>query len=145
MTELSALLGESKRPHVVDDLTQVADTAVAGQSGLTGMALKGALSAAQKVDANIVHTGINRILPDLLGEMQPFWNDFQTAGGPGFGAYLSSREDEVVDSLLKVADRNAEKAPGALTKVYGSLRGKAQKIVGPALPGVGSAIEKHMQ
>lgn len=145
MTELSALLNEDKRPTVVSDLAQVAEDAVSSQSGITGMTLKGSVAAAKKVDSNVVEKAVNKLLPDLLGELQPYWKEFSDKGEGSFGTYLAANEDKVIDSFLSVADRNVERAPGALVKVYNSLRGKASKIVSPALPGFGETIEKHMR
>ncbi|WP_018298143.1 DUF6918 family protein [Corynebacterium lubricantis] len=150
MPELSALLNEDKRPQVVADLANVAENAVAAQSGITGVTLKGGVTAAKKIDANMLEKIVNRVLPDLLGELQPHWSAYETGSAAdsaagSFGAYLAQHDDKVVDSFLSVADRNAEKAPNVLGKVYQSLRGKASKIVAPALPEFGDTIEKHMK
>ncbi|MHA2787549.1 DUF6918 family protein [Corynebacterium sp. S7] len=150
MPELSALLNEEKRPHVVTDLAQVAENAIAAQSGVIGVTLKGGVSAAKKIDSDLMEKIVNRVLPDLLGELQPYWTAYEAnsgadSGASSFGAYLAQNDEKVVDSFLSVADRNAEKAPNVLGKVYNTLRGKASKIVAPALPEFGDAIEKNMK
>ena len=60
-----------------------------------------------------------------------------------FGDYLSSREDDVVKALLDAGDKAVNSAPGAIQKVYSSMRGKAGKIVSPALPELGAIVEKY--
>ncbi|WP_257158990.1 DUF6918 family protein [Corynebacterium cystitidis] len=144
MSELSTLLNEDKRPDVVADLNTVVTDTVSHTSGLTGMALKGGLSAASKVDSNFVEKGINRLLPDLLGELQPQWSAYRESNTGDFASYLVANEDEIISGVLKLADDNVANAPAALQKMYKGLRGKAANIISPALPQVGATIEKHM-
>ena len=54
MTDLSQLLSAANRPQVVQELTSLIDATVARQSGLTGMALKSAVAAGKKADADAV-------------------------------------------------------------------------------------------
>lgn len=143
MSELSNLLDAATRPKVVEELSKLIDATVASQSGLTGMALKSAVAAGKKADADAIPKGVNMALPQLVGEVQPFWDNYQTSGTNGFGSYLVSREDDVVKALLNAGDKSIQNMPGALQKVYNSLRGKAAKIVGPALPEFGDIIERN--
>lgn len=144
MSNLQNLL-ETPRPAVVADVEQLVNTTVSSQKGITGIALKGAVATAQKLDAQIVNKGINKMLPELIEALNPQWEAFQTSGETDFGAYLEGRQDEVADSILVVADRNAEaiNVP-ALAKTYKALRGKAAGIVKPQIPAIGNIIQKHM-
>lgn len=145
MTDLSQLLTADKRDAVVADLTGFADATVAKQSGLTGTAIKAAVAAARKVDANIVSKGVNRMLPDVLGDLQPHWQAYQDEGATDFGAFLVGRSAQVVDSLMAIADRNAESITVApLAKAYNGLRGKAAKVIEPEIPELGRILQKHM-
>ncbi|WIM67696.1 hypothetical protein QP027_11550 [Corynebacterium breve] len=144
MPELSTLLNEEKRPQVVAELAKLAEDTVSNASGLTGIALKGGVGAAKKMDANIVTTGLDRILPDALGELQPYWTEYIAGEKSGFGPFLAQRDTEVADALLAVGDRAAENAPAAATKIYSGLRGKAQGIIAPVVPQLGELLEKHM-
>lgn len=145
MTDLSQLLTVEKRDAVVADLAGFADATVAKQSGLTGTAIKAAVAAAKKVDANIVPKGINRMLPDVLGDLQPHWQAFRTEDATDFGAFLAGRSPQVVDSLMAIADRNAESITVApLAKAYNGLRGKTAKIIEPEIPELGRILQKHM-
>ncbi len=145
MTDLSQLLTDDKRDAVVADLTAFADATVGKQSGLTGTAIKAAVAAAKKVDTNIVSKGVNRMLPDVLGDLQPHWQAYQDEGATDFGAFLAGRGPQVVDSLMSIADRNAESITVApLAKAYNGLRGKAAKIIEPEIPELGRILQRHM-
>lgn len=145
MTDLSLLLTDDKRPAVLADLAAFADATVAKQSGLSGTAMKGAVAAAKKIDGDIVSKGLNRMLPDVLGDLQPHWQAFRNEGGNDFGAFLAGRSSQVVDSLMAIADRNAESITVApLAKAYNALRGKAAKVIEPEIPEFGRILQKHM-
>ena len=145
MTDFSQLLTTGKREAVVADLAAFADATVAKQSGITGTAIKAAVAAARKVDANIVSKGVNRMLPDVLGDLQPHWQAYQDEGATAFGAFLAGRSAQVVDSLMAIADRNAESITVApLAKAYNGLRGKAAKVIEPEVPELGRILQKHM-
>lgn len=148
MTDLSKLLGDAVRPNLVNDLSGLVEVTAGKQSGLTGMAIKSALAAGKKADAEAVPKGINRFLPQIIEALQPFWERYTSseAGGAanGFGNFLNSREGDVVESLLTAADKSTDEMPTAVQKAYSSVRGKAGKIVGPALPELGSIIERYV-
>lgn len=145
MSNLSQLLEEPTRTSVVTALVSLVDNTVSEQSGITGMAIKGAVAAAKKVDADIVSKGINRALPDLLGEMESYWQEFETSLQEDFGTYLAGNDKEVADSILGVADRNADQVNNpALVKTYNSLRSKIAKIIEPQIPELARILQKHM-
>lgn len=143
MTTLQNLLNESTRANVVKDLTALIDTTVANQSGLTGMAIKSAVAAGKKADADAIPKGVNRFLPQIVNELEPLFANYQNDNAATFGAYLSTHENEVVEKILATADGFTNEMPGAAQKVYSSLRGKAGKIIAPALPELGEIIERY--
>lgn len=146
MTDLNTLLEGPARAQAVNDLVALVDKTTANLSGLTGMAVKSALGAAKKADADAVSKGVDRVLPSILKELNPHWAAYKgDASQNSFGAYLAAHEDEVADSVLKVGDTFADKAPAAVSKVYSSMRGKISGIVAPALPEFGEILEKHAQ
>lgn len=142
MTDLSQLLSAANRPQVVQELTSLIDATVARQSGLTGMALKSAVAAGKKADADAVSKGVNKFLPQIADELTPYWSAYKASGQQGFGDFLAGREDEVVKAILDAGDQQADSMPGPVKKVYSTLRGKAAKIVGPALPEFGGIVER---
>lgn len=142
MTDLSQLLDAAKRPQVVQELASLVDSTVSRQSGLTGMALKSAVAAGKRADADAIAKGVNKFLPQIVEELGPHWSAYQASGQQGFGEFLSGREDEVVKAMLEAGDKQVDSMPGPVKKVYSTLRGKAAKIVGPALPEFGRIVER---
>lgn len=144
MSDLSQLLVGETHSAVVKDLADFVEQSISEQSGITGMALKGGVGAAKKVSADIVPSGINRMLPEMLGEMQPYWEQFRASGQEDFGAFVAPKSDEVSDALLNVADKHAETVNvPALQKVYQSLRGRAGKMVNPHVPDLARILQRH--
>ncbi|MDQ2755261.1 MAG: hypothetical protein M3Y71_01655 [Actinomycetota bacterium] len=137
-TLCETLLTPERRPGAVDALSQVVDAEVAAKSGLGGTAIKTAYGAARKVDSTLVRKAVNRMLPDFLTALEPYWED----GQGDFGARLVSREDEVTESLLSVTDtRAANPDHAAVAKVYGMIRPRAKGHVSTALPRLGSTLQ----
>ncbi|HEY7918919.1 MAG TPA: hypothetical protein VIE45_04665, partial [Streptosporangiaceae bacterium] len=84
------------------------------------------------------------LLPDMVGQLEPFWVDFRASGSSGFGDYLAKRSDEVSQALLSVTDaRAAASSRPTVIKAYGSVRGSAVKHVEAALPRVGDLVAKY--
>ncbi|MDY3127767.1 MAG: hypothetical protein SOW59_06510 [Corynebacterium sp.] len=141
MASLSSLLASDKRPAVVADLANLVDTTISAQSGISGMAMKGALAAAAKVNPHCVSKGIDRLLPDILGDLEPQWQKFQDSPDSDFGAYLASSAIEVTDIILRRTDALAQSLNvAAISKTYSSLRGKAEKIVAARIPELGRIL-----
>ena len=143
MSNLNNLLTEANRANVVADISSLIDTTVSNQSGLTGMALKSAVAAGKKADADAIPKGVNRFLPQIVSELEPLFQDYQAAGAASFGSYLGTRENDVVEKILTAADGATGEMPGAVQKVYSTLRGKAGKIISPALPELGNIVERY--
>lgn len=144
MTSLKELLVSNGFEAAVADMADFITTTVDKQSGLTGMALKGAMTAATKVDSNILIKGSRRVMPEMAEALDPLWQEYTTSGGTDFGAHLAANPDRTVDTILNVADRNADSisVPG-LPKVYKGVRGKAAKVIAQELPAIGQLVEKH--
>lgn len=148
-SSIDNLLSGETRAAAVNDITGLVNTTVANLSGLTGMAVKPAIAAVQKADPDAITQAVEMGMPDIVNALRPFWdahrgNSNGTSGtGSGFGDYLASRSDEVVAALLDTADGTINRAPGAIQKLYSTMRGKAEKIVVPALPELGAIVEKH--
>lgn len=146
MSDLSTLLDRENRPVVVADITSLVDGAITDLSGITGMTVRGALSAARKTNGDLIPTAVDNLLPDILGDLQSHWEDYQQSGQQDFGAFLESRADDVSESLLSTADPAVEqKGGGAVAKVYNSLRGRGTKLMAPHIPALGRIIDNHMR
>ena len=91
-----------------------------------------------------IRTMVEKLLPDLVDQLEPFWADFSSSGGSGFGDYLAKRGGEVAQALLSVADAKAgSSGRPTIVKAYGSVRGSAAKHIEAALPRVGDIVMKY--
>lgn len=144
MTSLKELIVGTDFDAAVTDMATFISTTVDKQSGITGMALKGAMAAATKVDSDILAKGSRRLLPEMADSLDPLWQEYTAAGGSDFGTHLAANKDRALDGILSVADRNAENisVPG-LSKVYKGVRGKATKVIEQELSTIGQIVEKH--
>jgi hypothetical protein len=80
----------------------------------------------------------------MVDQLEPFWADFKSSGGSGFGDYLAKRGDEVSQALLSVTDaRAAASGRPTIVKAYGTVRGSAVKHIEAALPAVGELVLKY--
>lgn len=143
MTSPSTFLtSDAHREAVIADLSTFVDNTVGEQGGVSGTVIKGALSAAKKVDSNIVNKAVARLLPDLAEALDPYWATFKE-GGHSFEAYLQENSSALSNSVLETADKQAEKAPAALAKVYSPIRGKIASVVEANIAKVGPIVEKY--
>lgn len=146
MTSPSTFLtSDAHREAVIADLSTFVDNTVGEQGGVSGTVIKGALSAAKKVDSNIVNKAVARLLPDLAEALDPYWATFKEGGhGDSFEAYLQENSSALSNSVLETADKQAEKkAPAALAKVYSPIRGKIASVVEANIAKVGPIVEKY--
>ena len=138
------LLAPDTKPHVVEDCYALIQEELAEKSGISGTALKLAYKAATTFAPGHVRNMVEKLLPRMVEELEPFWTDFNAAGGTEFGDYLAKRGDEVADALLKVTDdRAAASSRPVIIKAYRSVRSGAAKHVKAALPQVGDLVLKY--
>lgn len=141
MSDSLQSLVTTNRDAVVTELAGVIDAEVKDQSGLSGAAVKAAYATAQKVRPGIVAGATDKMLPEFVTALTPFWDS--KPADSSFGDHLSANSDAAAEALLAVTDSQATSAKPALARAYNSLRGKAKNYVVAALPRVGGAIEKH--
>ncbi len=140
MSSLQSLV-TTNRAAAVSELAGVIDAEVSDQSGLSGAAVKAAYGTAQKVKPGVVESATDKLLPEFVTALTPFWDT--KPAGTGFGDHLAANSDAAAEALLAVTDAQVGDAKPALAKAYGTLRGKAKNYVVNALPRVGAAVEKH--
>jgi hypothetical protein len=129
---------------IATDLQGVVESELAKKSGVSAAAIKLAYKAVSSFAPGYYAQTVELIVPPSLEQLQPYWADFQAAGGGSFGDYLAKRGPEVTESMLKVTDdmaKDSEKA--VVVKTYASVRGGAAKHIEPALPAVGALVEKY--
>jgi hypothetical protein len=138
------LLAPDTKPHVVDDCYALIQEELAEKSGISAAALKLAYKAATTFAPGHVRHMVGKLLPRMVEELEPFWAEFNAAGGTEFGDYLAKRGDEVAEALLRVTDdRAAASSRPVIIKAYRSVRPGAAKHVKAALPQVGDLVLKY--
>ena len=138
------LLAPETRPQVTADCFTLIEQELADKSGVSGTAVKLAYKTVNAFMPGHVHFMVGKLFPDMVARLEPFWADFTTSGGSGFGDYLVKRGDEVSEALLSVTDaRAAASSRPTVIKAYGSVRGHAVKHVQAALPRVGDLVMKY--
>jgi hypothetical protein len=138
------LLAPDTRPHVVDDCYALIQREIGDKSGISGTAVKLAYKTVTTFAPGHIRHMVEILLPRMVEELQPFWVDFNAAGGTEFGDYLAKRGDEVADALLTVTDeRAAASGRPVIVKAYRSVRSGAAKHIEAALPQVGELVLKY--
>jgi hypothetical protein len=138
------LLTPQTEPKVLADCFTLIDQEVSEKSGVSGTAVKLAYKAVNAFMPGHVRHMVGVLLPEMVGELEPFWADFATAGGAEFGDYLAKRGEEVSEALLSVTDAySAASGRPTIVKAYGSVRGSAGKHIEAALPRVGELVLKY--
>jgi hypothetical protein len=138
------LLAPETQPKVIADCFVLLDREISDRSGVSGTAVKLAYKTVNKFMPGHVRHMVEVLLPDMVGQLEPYWADFSASGGSEFGDYLAKHGGEVSQVLLSVTDARAE-ASGRPTiiKAYRSVRGNAGKQVEAALPHVGELVLKY--
>jgi hypothetical protein len=138
------LLSPQTRPQVTADCFTLIEQELADKSGVSGTAVKLAYKTVNAFMPGHVRFMVGEMLPDMVARLEPFWADFTTSGGSGFGDYVVKRSDEVSQALLSVTDaRAAGSGRPTVIKAYGSVRGHAVKHVQAALPRVGDLVMSY--
>ena len=138
------LLTPEIQPQVTADCYTLLEQELSGKSGVSGAAVKLAYKTVNTFKPGHIRFMVGDLLPDMVIRLEPFWADFSTSGGSGFGDYLAKRGDEVAEALLTVTDaRAAASNRPTVIRAYGSVRGSALKHVQAALPRVGDLVMKY--
>ena len=138
------LLAPGIQPQVVSDCEALIDGEVKDMSGISGTAVKLAYRTVRTFSSGHIHYMIETLLPRMADALQPYWADFNAAGGGQFGDYLAKREDEVTEALLTITDeRGRNSGRPTIVKAYNTVRGSAVKQVKAALPAVGALVQKY--
>jgi hypothetical protein len=138
------LLTDGALPKITADSQALVEQELSEKSGVSAAAVKLAYKAVTAFAPGYYQSTVQIMVPSMLEQLQPFWADFQAAGGGSFGDYLVKRNDEVTEALLKVTDdmaKDSERA--AVVKAYSTVRGGASKHIQAALPNLGVLVEKY--
>ncbi|GIF21507.1 hypothetical protein BJ973_005048 [Actinoplanes tereljensis] len=129
---------------ITADAQALVESELANKSGVSAAAVKLAYKAVTSFAPGYYAQTVELMVPNMLSQLQPFWSDFQAAGGGTFGDYLVKRQDEVGPALLKVTDDMAKDSDKpVIVKAYKAVRGSAEKHIEAAIPAVGGLVEKY--
>jgi len=138
------LLSPDTQPKVVDDCFTLIEQELADTSGVSAVAVKVAYKTVNTFFPGHVRTMIERLLPEMVEQLQSYWAEYTTSGTAKFGDYLVERGGEVSEALLSVTDRHAELSDKpVVVKAYRGVRGSAGKHIQAALPRVGDLVLKY--
>ena len=138
------LLAPDVQPKVLDDCETLIEQELSEKSGVSGNAVKLAHKVVTSFAPGYYRKTLADLLPPMVAKLEPFWADFQTAGGSEFGDYLAKRGSEVSEALLQVTDARAEGSDRPIIiRAYGSVRGAAAKHIEIALPRLGGMVGKY--
>jgi hypothetical protein len=139
------LLGPDTRPKVIADCYALIQQEISEKSGVSGTAVKLAYKTVNTFMPGHIRNMVGKLLPDMVDQLEPFWADFSSSGGSGFGDYLAKRGGEVAQALLSVTDAKAgSSGRPTIVKAYGSVRGSAAKHIEAALPRVGDLVMRYV-
>ena len=138
------LLAPETQPTVLNDCYALIEQQLSELSGVSGTAVKLAYRAVNAFAPGYYHERVEELLPQIVDKLEPYWTDFTTSGGAGFGDYLAKRSSEVSESLLSITDAMAGKSDKpVIIKAYRTVRGSAGKHVEAAIPRVGDLVQKY--
>jgi hypothetical protein len=138
------LLAPESSTLVADDCFALIERQIAGQSGVSGTAVKLAYKTVNAFKPGHVRFMVGELLPDMVDKLEPYWAGYLSDGGAEFGDYLAKNGAEVSESLLGVTDaRAAASGRPVIVKAYGTVRGSAAKHIQAALPQIGEIVQKY--
>ncbi len=138
------LLAPDVRPHVIADSLTLIDSELADKSGISGNAIKLAYKTVSSFASGYIRETVEKMLPEIAAQLQPYWADFTASGGAQFADYLAKRGDEAAESLLSISDAMAERSnKPVVVKAYRAVRAGAARHVQAALPRVGDLVTTY--
>ena len=138
------LLAPETRPQVTADCLTLIKQEVSAKSGISGATVKLAYKTVNAFASGYLQSMVDKLLPDMIAKLEPFWAEFSASGASDFGDYLVKRSDEVSEALLSVTDARAQTSERpTILKAYRSVRGGAAKHVTAALPALGALVQKY--
>ncbi len=146
MSQLKNILLEAdNRNRVIGDCVNLVESEVASKSGLGGMAVKTAFGVIKKLNPQIIHLAVNKLIDDFVDAMDPFYSDFQTAGAPNLESHWTAKRVELADALLSVTDKRISRAENkTIKKAYNKLRPSGAKHVEASIPGIAQVVARYI-
>ena len=138
------LLEPAARPNVVQDCVTVIEDEVRSKSGLGGLAIKAVFKTVKAFKPGIIPDMVNVLLDDFVGQLEPFYTEFQETGEDDFGSYTVRHADRVAETLLAITDGRANRSRHkSLVKAYQKLRPQGKKQVVTAMPRISAMLTRQ--
>jgi len=145
---VETLLAEGTRPRVVDECVQLIDDEVRAKKGLTGKLVQMGYKAFTALKPGIVRRATEFLLDDFTGVLDGHYAEYLAAfpdRSEPFPTWAGRRDSRIADDLLKITDDIiARSDKRVIQKIYGGLRGAAQRNVADAVPAVGRLVLRHL-
>ena len=141
----SILLKSDNRTRVIGDCVNLVESEVASKSGLGGMAVKTAFGLIKKINPQIIHMAINKLIDDFVDAMDPFFSEYQKANASNLESHWIAKRVELADVFLGVTDKRIAKAQNkTIKKAYSKLRSSGAKHVEASVPGIAQVIARYV-
>jgi hypothetical protein len=144
MLSLTEVISRPERLRaVVQDATVMLDEEVASKGGLSGMGIKAAYGVVKALKPGIIPEVFASLLPEFSANLDPLLA--RRAEGSSAAVHFEKHSNEVVQALLAVTDKRAQKTTHkTLVSAYEKLRPTAEKHISAAVPRLGRLVEKHL-
>lgn len=134
------LLDDTVFPQLLEDSKALVHSEVEKKN----MALRTGFSMVRKAKPNLVDSAMRVLLPEFVSALEPFYASARADPDVHFRDYLMQHQTEAADALLAVSDRRVADVDNRVVKSgYQKLRGRAQKEVIAAMPGIASVMSKY--
>ncbi|WP_423820746.1 hypothetical protein V5738_10435 [Salinisphaera sp. SPP-AMP-43] len=136
------LLKDSVFPQLLEDSKSL----VASEVEKKNMALRTGFNMVKKAKPNLIDNAMRTLLPEFVGALEPFYASAEADPNTQFRDHLLNHQTEVADTLLEVADRRVAGVDNRVVKSgYQRLRGRAQREVVAAMPGIAAVMSKYAE
>ena len=136
------LLDPTRSQEVIDACVALIEAEVASKRGLTGMGIKAGFAAVKKFKPGIIAQLITTLLPEFIGALEPFYQEFLKTGGGDIAVFVNAQKAKCAEGLLNITDTRALKSKHkVLVGTYNKLRPLAMTQVSGAMPKVGTLLK----
>lgn len=136
------LLKDSVFPQLLEDSKSL----VASEVEKKNMALRTGFNMVRKAKPNLIDSAMRTLLPEFVDALEPFYASAEADPNTQFRDHLLNHQTEVADTLLEVADRRVAGVDNRVVKSgYQRLRGRAQREVVAAMPGIAAVMSKYAE
>lgn len=145
-TQQGPLARQLLDPAVFPQLLEDSKALVADEIQKKNMALRTGFNMVKKAKPNLIDRGMRELLPEFVDALEPFYASAEADPNTQFRDHLLARKTEVADALLAVSDRRVADVDNRVVKSgYQRLRGRAQREVIAAMPGIAAVMSKHAE